>query len=177
MPSLLLVDFYRITVPEGRIACQKLIYQNAQSPPVDGSRVPFRLDNFGGQVLRRPTQSVGLPCVGIVNDYSFPDCFLPPVFLPPQAAFQGFEAELDLTVTEPLGKAKIHQLYMAFCIEQQVLGLEIAVGNAFALVQEFEDQDYLRGVEARGLLVESLCLAEIGEYFAARAVFELWFAS
>lgn len=62
---------------------------------------------------------------------------------------------------------------MSIRVQQQVLGLEVPVRHALALVQELQDQDNLCGVEARRVLVEPLGLAEVGEYFAARAVVEL----
>jgi hypothetical protein len=41
-------------------------------------------------------------------------------------------------------------------------------------VQELEDEHDLGGVEAGGVLVEALCSAEVREYFASRAVIELF---
>jgi hypothetical protein len=40
-------------------------------------------------------------------------------------------------------------------------------------VQELEDEDDFGGVKACGVFVEALGFAEVGEYFAARAVIKL----
>jgi hypothetical protein len=40
-------------------------------------------------------------------------------------------------------------------------------------VQKLKYKDDLRGIETRRVLVETFCSAEVGEYFAARAVIEL----
>ena len=42
-------------------------------------------------------------------------------------------------------------------------------------MEEFEDEDDFGGVETGGVFVESLGFAEVGEYFAARAIVKLEF--
>lgn len=62
---------------------------------------------------------------------------------------------------------------MAILIQQQVLGLEITVGDAtLLLVEELEDEDDLGGVEAGDGLVEAAQLSEVGEELAAGDVIE-----
>lgn len=60
--TLLLVDFHRSLVPEGRLAQQKLVQEDAERPPVYGRVVAFRLDDLGGEVLWRAAQGVGFFC-------------------------------------------------------------------------------------------------------------------
>lgn len=77
------------------------------------------------------------------------------------------------TILYFLCEAKVDQLKVPLGVNEYVLGLEVAVGDALALVQKLQDQDNLGGVELRGGLVEAACAAEIAEDFAAGAVVEL----
>jgi len=51
------------------------------------------------------------------------------------------------TVFDLLCKTKVHKLQVSFCIDQNVLGFEIAVCDTLVVVQEFEDKDDFGGVE------------------------------
>jgi len=61
---------------------------------------------------------------------------------------------------------------VAVGVDEDVLGLEVAVGNALVLVQEFENQDNLGGVELGRGLVEAAGAAQVAEDLAARTVVE-----
>jgi hypothetical protein len=54
-----LVDDHRVLVGEGVDARVHLVYQDAQSPPVDASSVPLVQQYFGSEVFGRATESVG----------------------------------------------------------------------------------------------------------------------
>jgi hypothetical protein len=58
-------------------------------------------------------------------------------------------------------------------INEDVLGLQVPIGDALALVQELEDQHNLGGVELRRGLVEASRSAQVAEDLAAGAVVEL----
>lgn len=62
---------------------------------------------------------------------------------------------------------------MTLCIEEQVLGLQISIGDALMFVQKLENQHNLGSVESRSVLLETLGLAQVGKDFAARAVVKL----
>ena len=74
---------------------------------------------------------------------------------------------------EALGKAKVDQLDVPVLVDEQVLGLEVSVGDAaLLLVQVLQHEDDLGGVEAGDGLVEAPKLAEVGEELAAGDVVE-----
>ena len=57
------------------------------------------------------------------------------------------EREIVRTVLDLLCKAKVHKLQVSFCIDQNILGFEIAVCDTLVVVQELEDEDDFGGVE------------------------------
>jgi hypothetical protein len=77
---------------------------------------------------------------------------------------------VGLPILHLLGKAKVDQLEVALGVDEDVLGLQVAVGDALALVQELEYQHNLGGVELRCGFVEAARPAQVAEYLAARAV-------
>ena len=62
---------------------------------------------------------------------------------------------------------------MSFGIDEYVLGLQVPVCDAFPLVQEFEDQDNLSGVELRSGFVEAAGSPQVAEDFTTGAVVKL----
>ena len=62
---LLLIDLNRILMPERRVAGKKLIYEDPQCPPVDGSRVALVVNNFGSQVFGRAAKGISLDRVRV----------------------------------------------------------------------------------------------------------------
>jgi hypothetical protein len=58
-------------------------------------------------------------------------------------------------------------------IEEDVLGLEVAISNSLSLMEELEDQDDLSQVEACDVFWETALTAQVAEYFAAGAVIQL----
>lgn len=57
----LLVYLHRVLVPEGRIPSDELVHQDAEGPPVNGSRVALGLDDFGSEVLGSSAECVCFP--------------------------------------------------------------------------------------------------------------------
>lgn len=85
----------------------------------------------------------------------------------------GFDRVAGLGAAEALREAKVDQLDVAVLVEEQVLGLQVAIGDAILLlVQELEHEDDLGSVEAGHVLVEAAQLAEVGEELAAGNVVE-----
>jgi hypothetical protein len=85
----------------------------------------------------------------------------------------GLDGVAGFVIPEPHGEAKVDQLDVALGVEQQVLGLQVPVGDAaLLLVQVLEDQHDLGGVEAGRVLVEAAELAHVGEELAAGHVVE-----
>ena len=62
---------------------------------------------------------------------------------------------------------------MAFGIQQQVFELEVSVCDLLDLVEEFDDQKNLGGVEACYRDFESACPLEVREEFPAGAIVKL----
>jgi hypothetical protein len=62
---------------------------------------------------------------------------------------------------------------VALGVYEDILGLQVAVGDALRLVEILENEHDLGGVEARGGLVEAARAAEVAEDLAAGAVVEL----
>lgn len=62
---------------------------------------------------------------------------------------------------------------MPCSVEEDILRFEIAVGDALALVQEFEYQDDLSEIEARDMFGKAALAPQVGEDFAAGAVIQL----
>lgn len=62
---------------------------------------------------------------------------------------------------------------MALGVYENILGLHIPICNALDVVQELQNQDNLRGVEAGGIEVEPSCTSEIPEDLSSRTVVEL----
>lgn len=77
------------------------------------------------------------------------------------------------TCFDLLCETEIHQLYMALGIDEEILGLHVSVRNALDIVQEFQYQDNLCGIEPSSVQVESACVSQISEDFSSRAVVEL----
>lgn len=78
-----------------------------------------------------------------------------------------------VAVAEALGEAKVDELDVPVRVEEEVLGLHVAVGDAaLLLVQVLEDEHDLGRVEARDFLVEAPELAQVREELAARDVVE-----
>jgi hypothetical protein len=44
---------------------------------------------------------------------------------------------------------------VSICVKKQILGFQIPVCDTFALMEEFEDQDYFGGVETGGIFGEA----------------------
>lgn len=53
------VDIHGVIVAKGSMACMHLVNEDAERPPVHGLGVAFVEQNFGGDVLRRATNSIG----------------------------------------------------------------------------------------------------------------------
>jgi hypothetical protein len=51
-------------VPEGGLADEELVDQDAEGPPVDGGAVAGVADDLGREVFGRSAQSIGFPCAG-----------------------------------------------------------------------------------------------------------------
>lgn len=78
-----------------------------------------------------------------------------------------------LTIVDFLCEAEVHQFQMALGVYENVFRLQVSVSNSFLLMQEFQNQHNLGGVELRGWLVEATCSAQIAENFTAGAVIKL----
>jgi hypothetical protein len=105
----LFINLDGIGVPEWWEADQELMDQDAQSPPVDSSRVALALDDLRGQILRGAAQRVGFP-LALVN-ITLDICPLEPRPRPLlRLAKSANEREEILTVAQPLGKAEVDQL-------------------------------------------------------------------
>jgi hypothetical protein len=130
-------------MPEWRIARQELVNQDSQRPPIHGRGVALVLNHLGGEILGGAAERIRLDGVA------------------------------GIAVPEALGEAKVDELDVAFGVEQKVLGLHVAVGDAaLLLVQVFQDQDDLGGIEARCVLVEAAHLAQVSEELAAGYIVE-----
>ena len=150
----LLVYLDGVLVPEGRIARQELVYKNPQRPPVHGRGVTLVVYDLGREVFGGAAQGVRL--VGALA-----------------AAVHAASTAATASAAEALGEAKVDELDVALLVEQEVLGLEVAVGNAvLKLVQVLEHEDDLGGVEAGHGLVEAAVLAQVAEELAAGHVVE-----
>ena len=62
---------------------------------------------------------------------------------------------------------------MPFRIDEDVLGLHVTIGHALVVVQEFQNENDLGGVETCGSLVETVGSSQIGEHLPAGAVIQL----
>jgi hypothetical protein len=62
---------------------------------------------------------------------------------------------------------------MALGVDQDVLGLQVPVGDALCLVQELEDEDDFGGIELRGGLIESSRSPQVAEDLATGTVVKL----
>jgi hypothetical protein len=78
-----------------------------------------------------------------------------------------------LTVFNLLCESEIDEFQVPLGVYQNVLGLQVPVCDALLLVQKFEYQDNLGGVELGRGLVEASRSSEVAEDLAARAVVEL----
>jgi hypothetical protein len=72
-----------------------------------------------------------------------------------------------------LGEAEVDELNVALGVDENVLRLQVAIGDALRLVKVFEDEDDFGGIEAGGGFVEAPLAAEVAEDFAAGAIVEL----
>ena len=79
----LFVDLNGVLVPEWRVACQELIDEDPQSPPVDGRGVTLVVDDLWREILWRPAERVRLDR---------------PVPLIPQALREPKVHELDMAI-------------------------------------------------------------------------------
>eukprot|EP00322_Chrysochromulina_rotalis_P003769 CAMPEP_0115886008 /NCGR_PEP_ID=MMETSP0287-20121206/30979_1 /TAXON_ID=412157 /ORGANISM="Chrysochromulina rotalis, Strain UIO044" /LENGTH=105 /DNA_ID=CAMNT_0003342465 /DNA_START=648 /DNA_END=961 /DNA_ORIENTATION=- len=51
-----LIELHRVVVHERRVACEHLVHENPDGPPVDRPGVPHIGDDLGGKVLGRAAQ-------------------------------------------------------------------------------------------------------------------------
>jgi hypothetical protein len=84
-----------------------------------------------------------------------------------------FPRLLILTVLHFLREPKVHQLKVSLGVDEDVLGLQVSICDAFRLVQELEYEHNLGGVELRCGLVEASRASQVAEDLTARAVVEL----
>lgn len=70
-------------------------------------------------------------------------------------------------------KAEIDQLQMPLGINEDILGFQISICDAFLVMEEFEDQADLSGVEACGRFFESAMPSEVGKDLASGAIIQL----
>jgi hypothetical protein len=77
---------------------------------------------------------------------------------------------IALTTLNPLREAEINQLKMPVSVNEYVFWLQISVRNPFSLMQIFQDDNDLSGIELRGGFIEPSCPSKIAEDLAARAV-------
>lgn len=148
-----------VLVPKWWVARQELVYQNAEGPPVDGRGVTLVMYDLGGQVLWRPAEGVRLDGAVAVTG-AVADCCCWCCCLPQPSA-------------QALREAKVDKADVPLLVEQQVLGLEVAVGDAaLGLVQVLEHEHDLGGVEDGHALVEAAVLAQVAEELAAGHVVE-----
>lgn len=78
-----------------------------------------------------------------------------------------------LEVIQLLCEAEIHELDMTIAVEQHIFRLQIAVGNAFDIMEELENEQYFGSVKLCCLFAESPRFPQIAEYLTARTVFQL----
>lgn len=78
-----------------------------------------------------------------------------------------------LTIFHLLRKSEIHELEMSFGVDQDVLGLQVAVCNALPLVQKLQYEDNFGSVELGCRLVETSGSSKVAEDLAAGAIIEL----
>ena len=83
----------------------------------------------------------------------------------------GRAAERPRAVLDQLGEAEVDDLQVALAVEQQVLGLEVAVDDV-AVVEVLEREHHRRAVEGGGGLVELALLLQQREELAALADLE-----
>lgn len=62
---------------------------------------------------------------------------------------------------------------MSFRINQDILRLHVPICNSLDVVEEFQYQDNLCGIESSGVDVESSCIPQISEDLPSRAVVKL----
>jgi len=74
-------------------------------------------------------------------------------------------------VLEPLGEAEVGELEMAVLVEQEILGLEVAVDDG-QRVEVVERRRDLGGVEETRAVGELAGVAQVGEQLAAAQVLE-----
>lgn len=76
-------------------------------------------------------------------------------------------------VAQPFRKAKVYELDVAFCVEEEVFRLHVPVGDAaLVFVQVFEHEDDFSSIKPGHVLVETAVFAEVGEELAAGDVVE-----
>ena len=76
-------------------------------------------------------------------------------------------------MSESFRKAEVDDLHMPLRVEQQILGLQVAVSNATLIfMQELQDQNNLGGVELRPLLREAAVSPKVAKQFAAGDIVE-----
>ena len=80
-------------------------------------------------------------------------------------------------VVDLFRKAEVDQFQVPFGVDEDVLGLEVAVCDARVFVEVFEDETDFGGVELGGRFGEAAGATQIGKDFAAGAVFELFVRS
>lgn len=72
-----------------------------------------------------------------------------------------------------LCETEVDELEVAVCVEKDILGLKVPVGNVDDIVQVGEDEGDFGGVELDSSEGESTCTTEIGEYLSTGSVLEL----
>ena len=76
-------------------------------------------------------------------------------------------------VPDLFGKAEVDQPDVSFCVQQDVLGLQIAVDDALHIMQILDGEGYLGGIESGGVFVEASRTSQVAKDLPAGAVVQL----
>lgn len=89
------------------------------------------------------------------------------------SAYLAFPYTKRPTVFYFLRKPKIYEFEVPFGVDEDILGLQIAICDAFALVQKLQYEDDFGCIELRCGLVEASRSSQVAEDLTARTVVEL----
>ena len=71
------------------------------------------------------------------------------------------------------GKAEVDQSDMSIGIQEDIFGFQIAVNDAFGIMEELDRQGDFGRIKLGGVLVESSRSSKVTKYFASGAVIKL----
>jgi hypothetical protein len=126
----LLVDPHGVLIPKGRLTNQHFVHKNAQGPPIHRCTMARIADDLWGKIFRGATKRV---ChTSAMWIFTFRE----------RLAFEWVRRRRKI-----LRESKVDKLEVPVSVQQDVLGLEVSVGDVLYVMEVRKDQGNFGSIE------------------------------